>query len=415
MLNRALDRIVREESGRVMATLIGTFGDFELAEDAFQDAVQTALEHWPRDGLPRSPGAWLTTIARRKAIDRRRRRVVARDKAPLLRDELLIEREGEGRPDEGDPWNDALPDERLQLVFTCCHPALSMKARVALTLRTLGGLSTGEIARAFLVPEATMAQRLVRAKRKIKGACIPYCVPAAHELRDRLEGVLSVIYLVFNEGYFASSTGPLIRRDLTGEALRLGRVLAELLPEEPEVLGLLALMLFHESRASARATDDGQLVPLDEQDRTRWNQEEIIRASALTERALRMKSVGPYQLQAAIAGVHAASPRARDTDWVEIALLYDLLYRTDPTEMVALNRVVAWANVKGPEVGLSRLEPRWAESMPEAYHLTRADFLRRLERREQADAAYAAAAKATDRDHVLAFIARRRHALQATT
>ncbi len=412
MLNRALDRIVREESGRVMAALIGALGDFELAEDAFQDAVQAALEHWPRDGLPRAPGAWLTTTARRKAIDRTRRSAVARAKAPAFRDELLVEREGEGRPDEGDPWNEPLPDERLRLVFTCCHPALSMEARVALTLRTLGGLTTGEIARAFLVPEATMAQRLVRAKRKIKGARIPYRVPTGHELRERLDGVLAVIYLVFNEGYFASSTGPLIRRDLTAEALRLARILAQLLPDEPEALGLLALMLFHDSRAAARTTDGGQLVPLDEQDRSLWDQEEITRASALTERALRMKSVGPYQLQAAIAGVHAASSRAADTDWVEIALLYDLLYRTDPTDMVALNRVVAWANVKGPQVGLERLEARWIESMPEAYHLTRADFLRRLERWHEADAAYAAAAAVTDRDHVLDFIARRRASLQ---
>lgn len=412
MLNRALDRIVREESGRVMAALIGSLGDFELAEDAFQDAVQAALEHWPRDGLPRAPGAWLTTTARRKAIDRTRRSAVARDKAAAVRDELLIEREDEGRPDAADPWHDPLPDERLRLVFTCCHPALSMEARVALTLRTLGGLTTGEIARAFMVPEATMAQRLVRAKRKIKGARIPYRVPTGHELRERLEGVLAVIYLVFNEGYFTSSTGPLIRRDLTGEALRLGRILAELLPDEPEVLGLLALMLFHDSRTLARANESGQLIPLDEQDRSLWNHDEIARASDLTERALRMKSVGPYQLQAAIAGVHAASPQAEHTHWVEIALLYDLLYRTDPTEVVALNRVVAWANVKGPEAGLAQLEAEWADSMPEAYHLTRADFLRRLQRWDEADAAYAAAAEATERSHVLDFIRRRRAKLR---
>lgn len=411
MLNRALDRIVREESGRVVAALISSLGDFELAEDAFHDAVQAALETWPRDGLPHSPGAWLTAIARRKAIDRARRRGVARQKAPAVRDEILMGRANEGRPDLADPWEPPFPDERLRLLFTCCHPVLSMETRVALTLRTLGGLTTSEIARAFLVPETTMAQRLVRAKRKIKAADLPYRVPAARELRDRLEGVLAVVYLIFNEGYFTSSEGPLIRRDLTTEALRLGRILGGLLPEEPETLGLHALMLFHDSRTSARTNENGHLVPLDEQDRSRWDHDQIARASSMIERALRMKSVGPYQLQAAIAGVHAAAAQPDDTNWLEIALLYDLLYRTDPTDMVALNRVVAWSMVDGPAAGLKRLDPAWRGTMPEAYHLARADFFRRLDLHAEADAAYGEATAATNRDHVREFIERRRQSL----
>lgn len=412
MLHRVLDRIFREESGRVLAALIKDLGDFQLAEDAFQDAIQAALERWPQDGMPSSPGAWLTTAARRKAIDRLRRGSVASRQAPELQRELTSGRQHEGRPDLSRELRSDFSDDRLELIFTCCHPALALEARVALTLRTLGGLTTLEIARAFLVEEKAMAQRLVRAKRKIRDAAIPYRVPTARDLRGRLEGVLAVIYLIFNEGYFSAS-GPLVRRDLTAEAVRLGRILVELMPEEPEPQGLLALLLFHESRVDTRVDANGALVLLEDQDRQRWDQRQIGEAAELLEGALRRKSVGPYQLQAAIAGVHAEAKRAEDTDWLEIAMLYDLLYRTDPTEVVALNRVIAWAEVKGPQYGVDALDPAWRASMPEAYHLARAAFLVRLGSHTEADAAFAAAADVTQHDHVRELVARRRRALRA--
>jgi RNA polymerase sigma-70 factor (ECF subfamily) len=383
----------RAEWGRVVATLIRLTGDWDLAEDCAQDAFAAALDRWPVDGVPRRPGAWLTTAARNRAFDRRRRGAAEEIRLRALAP-LAVEREA--TPDE--PENDdAVPDDRLRLMFTCCHPALPLEASVALTLRTLAGLTTAEIARAFLVPEKTMAQRLVRAKRKIRNAGIPYRVPPAHLLPERTAAVLGVLYLMFNEGFW-------LRAELSAEAIRLTRVLAELMPAEPEARGLLALMLLHDARRSGRI-HDGELVTLGEQDRSAWDRVAIDEGVRLLD-----GSGGPYQIQAAVAACHATAARAQDTDWARIATLYGELGRRNPSPVVELNRAVAVAMARGPAAGLEMVERLAASGALDGYHLlpaTRADLLRRLGRTGDAAAAYREAYDLAPTDVERRFLARR--------
>ena len=380
----AVDAVYRAESRRVLATLIRLLGDFDLAEEALHDAFAAALERWPRDGVPASPRAWLVSAGRFRAIDAVRRRA----RFDRRQAELLAEAT---RASAAEPADDGeLADDRLRLVFTCCHPALAADARVALTLREVCGLTTEEIARAYLTTPSTVAQRIVRAKAKIRDARIPYRVPEAPELPERLDAVLHVVYLVFNEGYSASSGDRVVRADLSAEAIRLGRLLAELLPD-PEVLGLLALMLLHEARRDARTSPDGELVLLDAQDRTRWDGARIAEGAALVERALRSRRVGPYALQAAIAAVHAEAPDAASTDWAQIVGLYDVLLRVEPTPVVRLNRAAAVAMRDGPAAGLALVDELLASGTLDDYHLAhaaRADLCRRLGRIGEARASY---------------------------
>ena len=380
-----VDAVYRSDSRRVLATLIRLLGDFDLAEDALQDAFAAAVEQWPRDGVPANPRAWLVSAGRFKAIDALRRRARFNAVLPELAERL------DAGTEEAALWEDeGVEDDRLRLIFTCCHPALSADAQIALTLRTVCGLTTEEIAHAFLTRPATLAQRIVRAKTKIRDARIPYEVPTRADLPERLDAVLHVVYLVFNEGYSASSGPSLVRPDLTAEAIRLGRLLVELLPD-PEAIGLLALMLLHESRRAARTSPAGDLVLLGDQDRSLWNRDLIAEGSALVERALSPGQFGPYTLQAAISAVHAGAPSAAATDWARIVVLYDLLGRADPSPVVELNRAVAVAMRDGPEAGLMLIDALLARGELADYHLAhsaRADFLRRLGRPDEAAAAY---------------------------
>jgi len=373
----------RQEWGHVVATLIRMTGNWDLAEECAQDAFATALARWPADGIPDRPGAWLTTTARNRALDRLRR---GRTEAAKLQQVAALSAPAEPRADDS-----GVRDDRLRLIFTCCHPALTLEARVALTLRTLAGLTTAEIARAFLVPEATMAKRLTRAKHKIRDAGIPYRVPPAHLLPERTSGVLAVLYLLFNEGYSASAGEQVRRGDLTAEAIRLARLLAALMPDEPEAVGLLALMLLHDARSAARLDHDGELVTLEDQDRSRWNATEIAEGLGMLDGTLRRGPAGPYQLQAAIAACHVRAAAAADTDWAQIAVLYGELRRLVPSAVVDLNRAVAIAMASGPAAGLALVDDLAARGVLPAYYLlpaTRADLLRRLDRRDEAAASY---------------------------
>src|SRR5438067_2215596 len=411
-VREVLDALYRSESRQVLATLIRLLGDFETAEEALHDAFAAAVEQWTRDGLPANPRAWLVSTGRFKAIDGIRRR--ARFDASLTE----LARQVESITDETETWDDEnVEDDRLRLIFTCCHPALSPEAQVAMTLREVCGLMTEEIARAFLTKPATVAQRIVRAKAKIREARIPYEVPSEKELPGRLDVVLRVVYLVFNEGYSASSGDSLTRHDLSGEAIRLGRLVIELLPE-PEAMGLLALMLLHDSRHAARTSPTGDLILLENQDRALWNRNQITEGVSLVERALSSGPVGPYTIQAAIASVHAQAPSSVTTDWPRIVSLYDLLMRAEPSPVVELNRAVAVAMLDSPLAGLTLIDAILARGDLGNYHLVhaaRADLCRRLGRTAEARAAYARALRLTQQEPERRFLTRRLAELSGKT
>lgn len=400
-VDAAVTQAFRDHWGQVVATLIRVTGDWDLAEECSQDAFAQAVRRWPRDGVPRRPGAWLTTTARNRAVDRLRREAVG---AAKLREVAALPYEPESDDGSG------VPDDRLRLMFTCCHPALALDSQVALTLRTLAGLTTTEIARALLAGEQAMSKRLTRAKRKIRHAAIPYRVPPAHLLPERTPAVLAVLYLLFNEGYTATAGAELVRRNLTVEAIRLARVLARLMPDEPEAVGLLALMLLHDARRAARLDDAGELVTLDQQDRLRWDADEITEGVELLDGALRRGRPGPYQVQAAIAACHATAPAAADTDWPQIAALYGELVRLVPSPVVELNRAVAVGMADGPADGLALVDALDASGTLSDYHLlpaTRADLLRRLDRYTEAADAYREALRFAATDTERRFLRRR--------
>lgn len=395
----AIDEVFRGDSGKAIATLIRLFGDIDLAEEAVQDAFVVATEKWPDEGLPPNPAGWIVTTARNRAIDQLRRES-GREDRHVRAIELQIQ-------SEPDPVGGPVIDDRLRLIFTCCHPALDPSARVALTLRLLGGLQTGEIARAFLTSESAMAQRLVRAKRKIRAANIPYRVPNDADLPERLDSVLTVVYLIYNEGYAASSGDELVRSDLCGEAIRLARLLRALMPDEPEVIGLLALLLLTESRRTARTDDDGSLVMLSDQDRGLWDRDLIGEGQTLVRAGLRRNRPGPFQVQAAIAAVHSDAHDAGETDWGQIVQLYDTLLTLAPTPVVALNRAVAVAELEGPSQALTLLDDLELDRY-HLYHATRAELLRRMGDMEAADLAYERAISMAGNDVERRFLEQRR-------
>jgi RNA polymerase sigma-70 factor (ECF subfamily) len=406
-----VDRTYRDDSRRVLATLIRLLGDFDIAEEALHDAFVAAIERWPVEGVPNNPRTWLVSTGRFKAIDQLRRRAVFDERRPELERQLIeISEQEPAFNDEDD-----IGDDRLRLVFTCCHPALSTDAQVALTLHTIGGLTTEEIAHAFLVGTPTLAQRIVRAKNKIRDAGIPYEIPERTDLPERLDAVLATLYLIFNEGYSATFGATVTRSDLCGEAIRLGRLLVELLPE-PEAIGLLAMMLLHDSRRRARTNENGDLVVLEEQDRAKWNHDQIREGLQLTERALQSGRVGPYAIQAAISAVHAEAKHANETDWAQIVVLYDVLLNMGSSPVIELNQAAAVAMRDGPERGIELIDALLARGELTTYHLAhsaRADLLRRLGRTEAALAAYATALELTTQEPERRFIERRMAALRS--
>jgi len=414
-----LDEVFRREAGRCTATLIRILGDIDLAEDAVAEAFAIAAEQWPAHGVPPNPGGWITTTARNRAIDRLRREATRTDRYLAANRLQSDDMEPEPNPelDDLDAFVDVVPDDQLRLMFLCCHPALAADTQVAMTLRLLGGMETPEIARVFLVPEATVAQRIVRAKRKLRDNCAPYRVPRAAELPDRLHAVLAAIYLIYTEGHTATAGPSLTRLDLSSEAIRLGRVLVELMPDEPEAVGLLALMLLTEARRSARTAADGSLVRLADQDRRRWDRSLIDEGHALVRACLRRNRPGPFQLQAAIAAVHADAQTAASTDWSQIVALYDQLYALSPNGVVALNRAIAIGELHGADAGLAALAELDAAALEtyQPYHAARADLLARAGRGPAAVAAYSRAIDLSTNPTERAFLERRRHIVAVTT